>query len=64
MHLNFSKANQDKILVKQSINIKCNDINIMNIINDNNLNLPNSLLYNDNKYMKVTLKSKLIGVIR
>ena len=38
------------------------ETNIMNIINDNTFNLHNSLLNNDNKYMKVTLKSKLIGV--
>ena len=36
----------------------------MNIINDNTFNLYNSLLNNDNKYMKVTLKSKLTGVAR
>ena len=36
----------------------------MNIINDNTFNLRNSLLNNDNRYMKVTLKSKLIGVAR
>ena len=60
-HLNFSRANQEKILVKQSTNIKCDEINIMNIINDNTFNLHNSLLNNDNRYMKVTLKSKLIG---
>ena len=36
----------------------------MNIINDNTFNLHNSLLNNDNRYMKVTLKSKLIGVVR
>ena len=34
----------------------------MNIINDNTFNLHNSLLNNDNKYVKVTLKSKLIGI--
>ena len=36
----------------------------MNIINDNTFNLHDSLLNNDDKYMKVTLKSKLIGVAR
>ena len=36
----------------------------MDIINDNTFNLHNSLLTNCNKYMKVTLKSKLIGVTR
>ena len=36
----------------------------MNIINDNTFNLHKSLLNNDNRYMKVTLKSKLIGVAR
>ena len=61
MHSNFSKANQEK---KQSINIKCDEINIMNIINDNTFNLHNSLLNNDNRLMKVTLKSKLIGIDR
>ena len=35
----------------------------MNIINDNAFNLYNSLL-NDDGYMKVTLKSKLIGITR
>ena len=34
----------------------------MNIIKDNTFNLHNSLLNNNNRYMKVTLKSKLIGV--
>ena len=34
----------------------------MNIIIDNTFNLQNSLLDNDNRCMKVTLKSKLIGV--
>ena len=34
----------------------------MNIINDNIFNLHNSFLNIDNKYMKVTLESKLIGV--
>ena len=63
MHPNFSKANQEKIYVKQSTNIKRDEINIMNIINDNTFNLHDSLL-NDNKYMKVTLKSKLTGVAR
>ena len=36
----------------------------MNIINDNIFNVHNSVLNNDNKYTKVTLKSKLIGVAR
>ena len=36
----------------------------MNIINDNTFNLHNNLSNNDNRYMKVTLKSKLIGVAR
>ena len=34
----------------------------MNIINDNTFNLHNSLLNNDNRYMKV--KSKLIEIAR
>ena len=36
----------------------------MNIINDNPFNIHNSLLNNDNRYMNVTLKSKLRGVVR
>ena len=62
MHPNYSWANQEK--KNQSTNIKCDEINIMNIINDNNFNLHNSLSNNDASYMKVTLKSKLIGVTR
>ena len=34
----------------------------MNIINDNSFNLHNSLLNNDNNYLKVNVKSKLIGI--
>ena len=49
---------------KKNANIKCDEINIMNIINDNTFNLHNSLLNNDNRYMKVTLNFKLIGVAR
>ena len=49
---------------KQSTNIKHDEINIMNIINDNTFNLHDNHLDNDNRYMKVTLKSKLIGVAR
>ena len=60
-HPNFSRANEEK---KQSINIKHDEIDIMNIINDNTFNLHNSFLDNDNRNMKVTLKSKLIGVVR
>ena len=47
---------------KQSNNIKRDEINIMNIINNNTFNLHNSLLNNENPYMKFTLKSKLIGI--
>ena len=36
----------------------------MNIINDNTFSLHNNLLNNDNTYMKITLKSKLIGIAR
>ena len=36
----------------------------MNIIYDKTFNLHNSLLNNDNMYVKVTLKSKLIGAPR
>ena len=53
-----------QIKKKEIINIKHDEINIMNIINDNTFNLHNSLLNNDNKYGKVTLKSKLIEVAR
>ena len=53
-HPDFSKANQEK---KLSTYIKRDEINIMNIINDNTFNIfNNSLLNNDNKYMKLTLK--------
>ena len=61
MHPNFSRANQER-KKKQSTNIKRDKIDIMNIINDNTFNLYNSLLNIDNRYMKVTLKSKLIEV--
>ena len=40
------------------------EINIMKIIYDNTFNLHNSFLDNDKRYMKVTLKFKLIGVAR
>ena len=55
-HTNFSRANQEKnkVLI----------LNVMNMINNNTFNLHNSLLNNDTRYMKVTLKSKLIGVAR
>ena len=61
-HPNFSWANQEKILVIEGTNIKHVEFELMNIINDNTFNLHNSLLSNDNRNMKVTLKSKLIGV--
>ena len=38
-HHNFSRANQKIFLVKQSNNIKRDEINIMNIINDKTFNL-------------------------
>ena len=53
---------QGKSREKLSTNIKCDKINIMNIINDETFNLHNSLLNNDNRYIKITLKSELIGV--
>ena len=53
MQPNFSRANKKK----QSTNIKRDEIIIMNIINDNTFNLHISHLNNDNRYMKVTLKS-------
>ena len=49
---------------KKTINIKRDEIHIMNIINDNTFNLHYSLLNIDNRYMKVTLKSKLIEVAK
>ncbi len=57
-HPNFSKANK-----KKSTIIKLGEIDTMNITNDNTFNWNNSLLSND-RYMKITLKSKLIGVAR
>ena len=74
-HLNFSWVNQEKKTKKKtkkqnkkknkrSTNIKRNEITKMNIINDITFNLHNKLLINDNRYMKVTLKSKLIGVAK
>ena len=53
-----------KINKKRSTNIKRDEINIMIIINDNTFNLHNSLLENDNWYMKVTVMSKQIGIAR
>ena len=58
-HPNFSRANQEK---KHSSNIKRDEINTINNIIDNTFNQYNSLLNHDNTYMKVTLKSELIGV--
>ena len=63
MHPNFSRANQEKDFVKQSTNIKYDEINIMNIINDKTSNLNNSFLNKDNRYMKVTLKSGLMSCV-
>ena len=60
-HPNFSRANEEKILAKLSSNNAHDKIN-MNIITDNTFNLYNILLNNEKRYMKVTLKSKLIGV--
>ena len=37
-HLNFSRANQEKVLAEQSTNFQHDEINIMNIINDNTFN--------------------------
>ena len=48
----------------QGTNIKHKEINIMSIINDNTFNLHNRLLDNENRYRKVTHKSKFIGVAR
>ena len=62
-HPNFSRANQEK-KKKQSTNIKLEEINIINIINDNAFNVHKSLLNNNIRYLKVTQKSKLMGVAR
>ena len=59
-HSNFCRANQEKKTKKQNTDIK-RVISIMNIINDNTFNLHNNLSNNSNRYMKVTLKPKLIG---
>ena len=64
MRPNFSRENHEKNLVEQSIDIKRDEINTMNINNDNTFYQHNSLLYNDNRYMKVTLKSQLLGVAK
>ena len=53
MHPNLGRVNQYNTLVKQSTNIKRAETNILNIINGNTFNLHNSLLNNDNRYMKV-----------
>ena len=53
-----------QIKKKQSTNIKYDEINMINIINDDTFNLHNSRLNNDNRYRKVTQKSKLIGAAR
>ena len=62
MHFTFRWANQEK--KKQISYSRRDEIYIMNIINDNTFNLHNSLLNNDNWYMKVILKSHLKGVTR
>ena len=63
-HSNFSREKKEKNFSKTSTNIKRDEINIMNIINDNTFNLHNSHFNNGNRYMKVTVKSKLIGVAK
>ena len=63
-HPNFSRTNQETFLAKQSTNIKRDEINVMNIINGITFNLHYSLLNNSNWYLKVNLKSKLIGIAR
>ena len=39
-------------------------MNIMYIVNDKTFNLQNNLLNNDNRYMKVTQKSKLMEIAK
>ena len=48
MHLNFSWANQEN--KKQSTNIKRDEIDMINIINDNTLICIISFLNNDDRY--------------
>ena len=60
----FQPGKSRKVLVKRSIDIKHDEFNIMNIMNNNTFNLHKNLLNNDNRYMKVTVKSKLIGIAR
>ena len=48
------------MLAEHSTNIKRYEINLMIIFNDTTFNLRNCLLKNDNLYIKVTLKYKLI----
>ena len=57
-------AGQIKKRTKLSTNIKRHEIDIMNIINDNTYNLHSWLVNNNNVYMKITLKSKQIGIDR
>ena len=57
-------AGQIKKKKEQSTYIKRDEINIINIINDNTFNLHNMPLTNNNRYMKVTLKFKQIGIAR
>ena len=54
--------NQEKNLAEQSVTIKRDEINVMNIINDNSFNMHNSIFNNGNRYIKVTIKSKLIRI--
>ena len=61
---NSISAGQIKKKQKTSNNIKRDEIDIMNIINDNTFNLRNTRLNNDNRYMKFTRKSNLLGVTR
>ena len=63
-HPTLSRANQKKNLVKKSTNIKRDEINIMNLINNNIFNLHNNLLNNDNRYMKDTQNSMPTGVAK
>ena len=57
-------AGQIKKKKKQSTNIKRDEVDKMNIINDNTFNQHNSFLNKDKRYKKVTLKSKQISVAR
>ena len=58
-YIRHTSISPGQIKKKQSTNIKLDEINRINVINDNSFI---GILNNDNKYMKVTLKSQLTRV--